>query len=146
MGDSCLDGAILDITAQKKSEADRERLLRSERSARQETEAARLLLAGQNERLRELDGLKDEFVSLVSHELRTPLTSIRGYLELVLDGAAGSLTEEQERFLRVSSGTLTDYWASSAIFSSSRRWTPADSRSSSTTSTSPWWPPSASTV
>ena len=96
-----LDGAILDITAQKKSEADRERLLRSERSARLETEAARLLLAGQNERLRELDGLKDEFVSLVSHELRTPLTSIRGYLELVLDGAAGSLTEEQERFLRV---------------------------------------------
>jgi len=97
----CLDGAILDITAQKESEGDRERLLRSERSARLETEAARLLLAGQNERLRELDGLKDEFVSLVSHELRTPLTSIRGYLELVLDGAAGSLTEEQDRFLRV---------------------------------------------
>jgi PAS domain S-box-containing protein len=97
----CLDGAILDITAQKESEEDRERLLRSERSARLETEAARLLLAGQNERLRELDGLKDEFVSLVSHELRTPLTSIRGYLELVLDGAAGSLTEEQDRFLRV---------------------------------------------
>ena len=45
--------------------------------------------------------MKDEFVSLVSHELRTPLTSIRGYLELVLDGAAGSLTEEQDRFLRV---------------------------------------------
>ena len=96
-----LDGAILDITAQKESEGDRERLLRSERSARLETEDARLLLAGQNERLRELDGLKDEFVSLVSHELRTPLTSIRGYLELVLDGAAGSLTEEQDRFLRV---------------------------------------------
>jgi PAS domain S-box-containing protein len=96
-----LDGSILDVTAQREGEEDRERLLRSERSARMETEEARLLLAGQNERLRELDGLKDEFVSLVSHELRTPLTSIRGYLELVLDGAAGSLTEEQERFLRV---------------------------------------------
>jgi signal transduction histidine kinase len=96
-----LDGSILDITAQRESEEDRERLLRSERSARLETEEARLLLAGQNERLRELDGLKDEFVSLVSHELRTPLTSIRGYLELVLDGPAGSLTEEQNRFLRV---------------------------------------------
>jgi PAS domain S-box-containing protein len=97
----CLDGAILDITAQKASEEDRERLLRSERAARLETEDARLLLASQNERLRELDSLKDEFVSLVSHELRTPLTSIRGYLELVLDGAAGSLTDEQNRFLRV---------------------------------------------
>ena len=96
-----LDGSILDVTAQKESEEDRERLLRSERSARLETEEARLLLAGQNERLRELDGLKDEFVSLVSHELRTPLTSIRGYLELVLDGPAGSLSEEQNRFLRV---------------------------------------------
>ncbi len=42
-----------------------------------------------NERLLELDHLKDEFVALVSHELRTPLTSIRGYLELVLDGEAG---------------------------------------------------------
>jgi PAS domain S-box-containing protein len=96
-----LGGALLDVTAQRANDEDRERLLRSERSARLEIEDARLLLTGQNERLRELDGLKDEFVSLVSHELRTPLTSIRGYLELVLDGAAGSLTEEQDRFLRV---------------------------------------------
>ncbi len=39
----------------------------------------------QNERLRSVDRMKDEFVALVSHELRTPLTSIRGYLELVMD-------------------------------------------------------------
>ena len=42
-------------------------------------------LAAQNERLRELDQLKDEFVALVSHELRTPLTSIIGYVELLKD-------------------------------------------------------------
>jgi PAS domain S-box-containing protein len=42
----------------------------------------------QNERLRSVDRMKDEFVALVSHELRTPLTSIRGYLELVMDDAA----------------------------------------------------------
>ncbi len=41
----------------------------------------------QNERLRSVDRMKDEFVALVSHELRTPLTSIRGYLELVMDDA-----------------------------------------------------------
>jgi PAS domain S-box-containing protein len=46
---------------------------------------------------READRMKDEFVALVSHELRTPLTSIRGYLELMLEGS--NLTDEQTRFL-----------------------------------------------
>ena len=58
-------------------------------------------LAEQNEALRQLDGLKDEFVSLVSHELRTPLTSIRGYLELVLDDAETPLSGEHRAFLDV---------------------------------------------
>jgi signal transduction histidine kinase len=78
---------------------EQERLLAAERAARSEAEAAERLLTEQNERLRELDRMKDEFVSLVSHELRTPLTSIRGYLELLLDDHG--LTEEQQRFLSV---------------------------------------------
>jgi PAS domain S-box-containing protein len=76
-----------DITERRRAEAERERFL--------------LELADQNERLRELDRLKDEFVALVSHELRTPLTSIRGYLELVLEEEAGTLTDEQRQFLGV---------------------------------------------
>lgn len=51
--------------------------------------------------VRRLDALRDEFVGLVSQELRTPLTSVRGYLDLVLDGSAGALTEEQELYLGV---------------------------------------------
>ena len=86
-GHPVLDGAMIDITESKRAEAERERLLELERE--------------QNERLLELDKLKDEFVALVSHELRTPLTSIRGYLELVLDGEAGDLTDEQRQFLGV---------------------------------------------
>lgn len=45
-------------------------------------------LAAQNERLRELDRLKDEFIAAVSHELRPPLTSILGYLEVLEDEGA----------------------------------------------------------
>jgi signal transduction histidine kinase len=38
-----------------------------------------------NERLRDADRIKDEFISRVTHELRTPLTSINGYLEVLGD-------------------------------------------------------------
>ncbi len=50
-----------------------------------------LELSTQNERLRELDGLKDEFIALVSHELRTPLSSIIGYVELLREEGTGGL-------------------------------------------------------
>lgn len=49
----------------------------------------------------EADRAKSEFVSTVSHELRTPMTSIKGYADLMLLGAAGSLNENQERFLGI---------------------------------------------
>ena len=50
---------------------------------------------------RELDRLKDEFVATVSHELRTPLTSMMGFLEMIREGEAGELNEEQQRFLAI---------------------------------------------
>lgn len=50
---------------------------------------------------KELDKLKDEFISNVSHELRTPLTSIRESVSQVLDGILGKITEKQKKFLSV---------------------------------------------
>lgn len=47
------------------------------------------------ERLREVDQVKDAFVSSVSHELRTPITSMLGYIEMLEDGVYGELEPEQ---------------------------------------------------
>jgi signal transduction histidine kinase/DNA-binding response OmpR family regulator len=49
----------------------------------------------------EIDRMKSDFVSIVSHELRTPLTSIKGYLDLVLMGAAGAVSKQQTSFLGI---------------------------------------------
>lgn len=79
--------SILDTTSQT---------LESNRALEQKSrELARIgeELRAANERLRELDRLKDEFVAMVSHELRTPLTSIRAFAEILRDGE--SLTEEK---------------------------------------------------
>jgi signal transduction histidine kinase len=62
-------GISRDVTAQ----------VRAENTAAQQA----LQLRAQNESLRGLDRLKDEFVGLVSHELRTPLASILGYVEIL---------------------------------------------------------------
>ncbi len=61
--------------------------------------------------LKELDRLKNQFVSLVSHELRAPVAAIEGYLEVVLTNAAGDDPEQKrqmlERAKERASGLLT---------------------------------------
>lgn len=48
-----------------------------------------------NEKLKGLDKLKSEFLSLASHQLRSPLTAIKGYTSMLLEGTFGKLQEQQ---------------------------------------------------
>ena len=76
-----------------------------------ELEVATAELRSANQRLQELDRLKDDFVSTVTHELRTPLTSIRAFSEILHDNPAldtaqrgkflGIIIKESERLTRL---------------------------------------------
>jgi PAS domain S-box-containing protein len=50
---------------------------------------------------REIDRMKDEFISMVSHELRTPLASMRGSLGLVAGGLTGTLDARGKRLVEI---------------------------------------------
>jgi len=49
--------------------------------------------------VRNADQAKSEFISFVAHELKTPMTSIRGYTDLLAQGAVGPVTQPQANFL-----------------------------------------------
>lgn len=52
-----------------------------------------------NNKLQELDKLKDDFVSVASHELRTPMTAIRSYSWMALHRSDIKLSEKLKRYL-----------------------------------------------
>ncbi|HTP11244.1 MAG TPA: GAF domain-containing sensor histidine kinase [Anaerolineae bacterium] len=57
-------------------------------------------LAAANQRLTELDRMKDQFVSNVSHELRTPLANVKLYLQLLERGRPDKRAEYMQTLLR----------------------------------------------
>jgi PAS domain S-box-containing protein len=59
-------------------------------------------LQRKNEELKNLDQLKDNFLSNVSHELKTPMISVMGYMGMILKEKVGTLNEQQKTFLETS--------------------------------------------
>ena len=49
-----------------------------------------------NDKLKSLDKLKTEFLSLASHQLRSPLTAIKGYTSMLLEGSFGEVNANQK--------------------------------------------------
>ena len=67
------------------------RSVKREISQREKIEKQEKELEKANERLKELDQLKSEFVSLATHQIRGPLTSIKGYASMMIEGDYGEV-------------------------------------------------------
>jgi signal transduction histidine kinase len=73
-------------------------------------------LAVANERLKEVDQLKNEFLSVASHQLRAPITAIKGYIANILEGSYGDVPEYLknplgviEESVRIMISSIEDY-------------------------------------
>ena len=50
-----------------------------------------------NEKLKSVDKLKTEFLSLAFHQLRSPLTAIKGYASMILEGSYGEIANPDQK-------------------------------------------------
>jgi two-component system sensor histidine kinase/response regulator len=62
-------------------------------------------------KLRELEKVRDDLMKMIVHDLKSPLTSVLATLELLGDGAFGSLTDEQKRAVGEAEGKSEDLLA-----------------------------------
>jgi two-component system sensor histidine kinase/response regulator len=73
--------------------------------------AATDALEGSYRKLRELEKVRDDLMKMIVHDLKSPLTSVLATLELLGDGAFGSLSDEQKRAVGEAEGKSEDLLA-----------------------------------
>lgn len=100
---------------------------------REEIEKLAVNLATANTRLKEIDRLKSEFVSIASHQLRSPITAISGYASLLREGSYGPMTarmleplERIEQSSRMMATSIEDYLNVSRIESGNMKYVLTD--------------------
>ena len=72
------------------------RSVQKEVEQREEIERLATNLESANKRLKEMDQLKSQFLSIASHDLRAPLTAIRNFMSILLEGTYGKLPPAAE--------------------------------------------------
>ncbi|MBU1202734.1 HAMP domain-containing histidine kinase [Patescibacteria group bacterium] len=57
-------------------------------------------------KLKEVDQMKDEFISIASHELRTPITTLKGFVSMALEGDYGNLNEQGTKGFKIMEASI----------------------------------------
>lgn len=109
------------------------RSVKKEVAQREKLQSLTTELEHANVRLKDLDKLKSEFVSIASHQLRSPLTAIRGYASMLAEGSFGKLpAKAQESADRISESarlmalSIEDYLNVSRIESGNMKYNLSD--------------------
>ncbi len=109
------------------------RSVKKEIKQRKEIEGLVGKLEQANVRLKQIDKLKSEFVSIASHQLRSPITAISGYASLMREGSYGDLTERMkepveriEQSARMMATSIEDYLNVSRIESGNMKYNLSD--------------------
>ena len=78
---------------------------------RRQIQNQQLLLQEQIDELQEMNRLKNEFIANLSHEFRTPVHIMRGYTDLILDGAFGDVPADLMEPLTAVSRQYASLWS-----------------------------------
>lgn len=89
----------IDITKRKEAEQKLQEAVTNLAYSNEELDKSSHDLQEANDRLKKMDEIKSHFISAASHELRTPLTSVKGYVDVILEGEAGPVNGQQQEFL-----------------------------------------------